>query len=382
MSSSAALPLHRPIPRALLYSTFALTGAVTTMLGPVLPALERQWNITDERAGALFTAQFAASTLCSTLAARKVRWSMTVGMAMVALGVMLLAFSGPQTAFVAVAIFGGGLGATITAINLTVASETPPERAAAELSISNFIWVGGAIVFPAVYSGLQHYPLRNLLEVIAVLALAAAIFQGFQIVHGPGPQAADRGTAFRPRALLFAVFFFLYVGVEVSLAGWITTHSSRMGAGLSQASVIGFWSALLAGRLCTALVLHKVKEKLWFGSALALGLAGSAAIVVSSSPAVTFAAIICAGLGLAPLFPLNLAFFTRAVPDYREYGWVLACGGLGAAVLPALVGLVSTRLGSIRLGLTIPVLGIVLLAIIAATYGRLKVMDLRLGARQ
>src|SRR2546423_15357344 len=49
------------------YVGFALTGIVTTMLGPLLPALKVRWQLSDAQAGYLFAAQFAASVVSTML---------------------------------------------------------------------------------------------------------------------------------------------------------------------------------------------------------------------------------------------------------------------------------------------------------------------------
>ena len=49
------------------YIGFALTGIVTTMLGPLLPALKVRWGLTDAQAGYLFAAQFAASVVSTMM---------------------------------------------------------------------------------------------------------------------------------------------------------------------------------------------------------------------------------------------------------------------------------------------------------------------------
>src|SRR5262249_6336755 len=46
---------------AVIHAGFALTGVVTTLLGPIIPALSASWSLNDAQAGYLFTAQFGGS---------------------------------------------------------------------------------------------------------------------------------------------------------------------------------------------------------------------------------------------------------------------------------------------------------------------------------
>ena len=89
---------------ALLYAGFALTGVVTTMLGPLLPTLISAWSIDDARAGGLFTAQFAGALVglaaTSALLGRLGTTRVIVGgFAVVAVGVIGLAPAGWPAAY-------------------------------------------------------------------------------------------------------------------------------------------------------------------------------------------------------------------------------------------------------------------------------------------
>ncbi len=44
-----------------VHAGFAVTGVITTMLGPLLPVLINRWALTDARAGAFFSAQYFAA---------------------------------------------------------------------------------------------------------------------------------------------------------------------------------------------------------------------------------------------------------------------------------------------------------------------------------
>jgi fucose permease len=60
------------------------------------------------------------------------------------------------------------------------------------------------------------------------------------------------------------------------------------------------------------------------------------------------------GLSLAPFFPATWALLMSESPTARQAGVVLAVSGLGAAALPWLMGVVSTRVGSLQVALALP----------------------------
>jgi fucose permease len=70
-----------------------------------------------------------------------------------------------------------------------------------------------------------------------------------------------------------------------------------------------------------------------------------------------------AGLGLAPVFPLFLAWMARSfgAAAARAASLLYILGGLGGACLPWLVGVASTRWSSLKAGLVLPAAAMVLM---------------------
>jgi fucose permease len=66
-----------------------------------------------------------------------------------------------------------------------------------------------------------------------------------------------------------------------------------------------------------------------------------------------------AGLGLSSVYPISVSLLTQwfGRAAVRVSGGIFAIGNLGGAVLPWLVGLLSTRSGSLRLGFVVPLVG-------------------------
>ncbi len=60
------------------------------------------------------------------------------------------------------------------------------------------------------------------------------------------------------------------------------------------------------------------------------------------------------GLSLSPFFPATFALLMAERPPAAKAGMVIAVSGLGAAALPWLMGVVSTRTGSLQVALLLP----------------------------
>ena len=76
---------------AIAHALFIPNGAITVILGPLLPLLSARWGLNDTRAGYLVTAQFVGC-LFATLASGEVlpqlgfRWTMVIGLAFMTFG--------------------------------------------------------------------------------------------------------------------------------------------------------------------------------------------------------------------------------------------------------------------------------------------------------
>jgi FHS family glucose/mannose:H+ symporter-like MFS transporter len=118
---------------------------------------------------------------------------------------------------------------------------------------------------------------------------------------------------------------------------------------------------------------------------LYLGLMGGASIgivllVEAHSPVVLLAGACCAGLALAPIFPLTISLFLAQAGETKNAGWVFAIAGFGGAVLPWMTGVVSAGTHSLRMGLMVSLaadLAMLLLALltIALPGSRLRIAE-------
>jgi fucose permease len=183
----------------------------------------------------------------------------------------------------------------------------------------------------------------------------------------------------RTTAILVATFsamLFFYAGAESAIGGWVAEHVRRIEAsGASRQWTMApmvFWAALALGRLLTPLVLRGRAESRVLVSGLLVVLAASTALALAPTAAVAFVAAAVAGLGLAPVFPITFVDLSRTLGPRRPgaVGPVYAMASVGSAVLPWLVGFCSTRFGTLRAGLVVPIVSAI--AMIALTSVRLR----------
>jgi fucose permease len=359
------------------YAGFLLNGVGTVLVGPLLPRLESQWGLGDGAGGALLAAGFLGSSLGTVLVLRGRRRALTAGGCCAWLGLSavaaLLRFGGrgagvETLAIAALLVYGFGLGQAITALNLGAGARS--EGRSSRLSFGNAMWSVGAILAPMVVSvALAGHWLwvwvAGLALVFPVVWMGTMRAEAEDDAPGRLASAQERATAARV-VVVFAALMFLYGSAESCLSGWVTTFARRAGgAGMvvSPLSTSAFWFGVAGGRAIAAVALRRWRER----EALLLLAGGSAAaclgLLFGDSMGTISAWAAMAGLMLGPAFAVVLAGLLNQHASDRQAGMALAMCGLGATLMPLLLGVVSEQTASLRAALVLP--GICLVGFVA-----------------
>ncbi len=352
---------------------FAITGIVTTMLGPMLPALEAKWSLVDAQAGVLFFMQFIGSLIGAILAPHSLLRSLRLGYALISLSLLGLGFATYTEALLMLLLMGLGLGLAMTSTNIIV-SEQNPETRASSLTLLNLYWGAGAVLCPAIYFVLRNrWSLRVFLLAIAS-ASAFALISISANMQAKTQQLPERERDNGPAAenigkltlLLFGMLLFLYVGAENCVNGWVTTlsnrHAGHSGSTLALAAS-AFWLAILTFRGLAVPALRHFSERTLRLISLCIALGGTVLLLAAYSPALLVLGAVLTGAGFGPIYPLTASVFLARAGRSRHAGWSFACAGLGGAILPWMTGIVSSTSGSLRIGFLVPVLAIAILLI-------------------
>ena len=366
-------PMRTASGTLLVHAAFVLTGVMTTLLGPMLPVFSARWSLSDSQAGYLFTAQFAASILGVALSSGMVhrygyRLTIVFGLGFMAVGAGVLAQASWIVGLVSVCVYGFGLGLTIPTANLLIA-ELHPDRRAAALNLLNFSWGIGAVGCPFVVAALQRSQRTSLLlfGMTVCLALAAIVLGCIRMpadTKGNSSKVAalDRKIWKNRSVPVLGALFFIYVGTESSIGGWVASYAHRIDAGSGTFWALTpsfFWGALLLGRALAPVFLRHVRETTLASAGLVLASLGVFVLLIANTMALVVAGASLAGLGLASVFPINIAMLSQWFGEMasRIGGVMFALSSLGGATVPWLVGILSSRFGSLRIGLMVPLLG-------------------------
>jgi fucose permease len=181
--------------------------------------------------------------------------------------------------------------------------------------------------------------------------------------------------------VLIALLFFIYVGTETCMGGWIASYTHRIDSGSRSFWAVTpsfFWGALLLGRTTAPLVLRRFREIDLAMLGVLLAACGIIVLLATKIMAVIVFGASLTGLGLASIYPINVSLLNHWFGNIspRVSGIIFSCGTLGGAVLPWIVGAISTYTGSLRLGFLVPLVGSLLMLGFYITHRRTKVNQL------
>ncbi|KAF2184539.1 putative MFS transporter [Zopfia rhizophila CBS 207.26] len=144
-----------------------------------------------------------------------------------------------------------------------------------------------------------------------------------------------------------SLFLLLYVGCEVSIAGWIVTFMIRIRKGEPFASGItatGFWLGITLGRVSLGFLTPKLGERLSVSFYLVIGVGLELLFWLVPNFIVSAIAVAFLGFFLGPMFPASIIAATKLLPQHMHVaaiGFCSAVGGGGAAIVPFAVGAIA-----------------------------------------
>ncbi|KAF4611885.1 hypothetical protein D9613_003751 [Agrocybe pediades] len=172
---------------------------------------------------------------------------------------------------------------------------------------------------------------------------------------GEGSRTPENGSAFRAvmrdrASQALAFFALMYVGVEVTIGGWIVTYIINVRGGGTTSGYVssGFWGGITIGRVALLWVNKKIGAKpvLFLYAVLAIALE----LVVWFVPSLVGDAIAVSLIGVlfGPMYPLIMEQASRTIPRSiltGGIGWISGIGQIGSALIPFIAGAVSQKHG-------------------------------------
>lgn len=153
--------------------------------------------------------------------------------------------------------------------------------------------------------------------------------------------------------MLASLFLLIYVGIEVSIGGWVVTFMLRVRNGSPFASGLtstGFWLGVTVGRLILGFVTARVFKSEKHAVATYLVCSVAVQLLFWLIPNFFVSAVMVGFLGffLGPMFPAAVVALTKLLPKrlhVAAVGFAAAFGASGACVLPFAVGAIANAAG-------------------------------------
>jgi fucose permease len=355
-------------------ASFVPVGLVTVLLSPLLPTLSSRWSLDYSQAGALFTAQFLASTVAVALSGILIarfgfRFAINAGLLVIAASAAAL-LAGPRILGIGcIAGYGAGSGLAVPAANLLVAELNPARRSSA-LNVLNFAWSAGAVSCPFLVAAAERsHHLHLLLQCVAGFCFLVTLWIATVRCDLTEADAVELSNIkkisvnWRQRSMpVLVALFFLYVGTENAFGGWLASYSislKSMSASMAVISPSFFYGSLTLGRLFAPALLRLWSEVRIVQLGLLVGCIGMAGLTRSHHFVDIAVSAAIAGFGLSSVYPITISFLSRefGAAASRVGSLAFMMSNLGGACLPWLVGFFSTQLGTITSGLAIPLVG-------------------------
>jgi fucose permease len=329
----------------MLILSATLAVFVYGLIAPILGALLPSYNLSAGQNGTLAMLQ-AIGLVVSSLSAGPIidikgnKVALLTGLSLIVVSLVAAPNAGGYGGLLLVYfVLGVGGGTVVTAANALVGAVEPSRRGSALNFINLFFGLGGIIT---TYVASERIDPATVCYGIAALALIALLVNVATKMPAPAGRAnfqfGDVPRLFsQPALLLLCFFLFLYVSCEVGVWNWlklylISVHFDPAAAG--HVVSYGFAFGILVGRVVVSRLLIRIPALVvTLTAAILMAITTYAMLNLGSQTAIT-AAVFCAGLAMAPVFPTTLAItgdtFSRAAAT--ALGIVITCGWIGLAV--------------------------------------------------
>ncbi|MGC4748629.1 MFS transporter [Micromonospora sp. DT201] len=395
-----ATPPARPRATLLLlaYLAFVSLGLPDGLLGVAWPSIRSDFGVPTEAVGWVLTAgtvgYLTSSVLAGFTLARVGVGALLAGSTVLA-SLALTGYSVSPVLAVLVGcalLLGLGSGAVDSGLNAYAAGTF----GARHMNWLHAFFGLGVAIGPLIMTGVLSAGLAWRwgygIVAAAQLVLAAAFVLTVRAWHrgaptsteagaavGTGPTSADgaapgvrvpiRDTLRLPAVWSGLLAFALYVAIEVSAGLWaflLLTEGRGLSAAVAGGCVSAYWGSLFVGRVVQGVVAERLGAGLVLRVSLA-GMAVGAALIAVPGPAVlAVLGLVVVGFAAAPVFPLltlTTAERVGAAHADRAIGLQIGASGLGAAFVPAGLGVLIGNTSVQVLGSALLVLALALVAL-------------------
>lgn len=378
------LPFRRDALTWLMYGMLGVYNYLLSGLGPLMPALRQELDLSYTVTSLHFSAWAVGMILAGVVGDRLVRaWGRQkvfwIGAAGLALGAVALALAKQPLLTIGSVLLMGAVGSLALVLIPAVLADRHGARRTLAIVEANILSAAtGALAGVLIGLG-QVTPTGWRGPWLFILLVPLILFVRFRAVPLPSPpaQAEQAGQHQRDARLPAAYWAYwvtvvLVVGVEFSLIFWGADFLTTAGLDVSAAAttVSLFLWGMVAGRLVGRQVAQRLAAERLLPVALGVSAVGFFLYWLSPLLPLTIVGLFVAGLGVANLFPVAAALALGAAPGLTNEGGARLSFASGAAILgaPLLLGTLADAIGITLAYITVPIF--IAGAIIASWLGR------------
>lgn len=272
-----------------------------------------------------------------------------------------------------------GIGNTVIQVsaNPLLQDVTPKEKLASYMSTSQFVKAiisfSGPLI--AAFMAVSFGNWKLVFAVYGVTSLLAAFWLSMTpiIESKPDRKLASFASCFGLLKNRFVVFMalsiFLIVGAEVAINTNIANVLIAKYGITLETAVVGismFFAGETISRFLGGIILNWIKPRLFLLLIALLSLAGVIGIFLAPGNTIAFAFIFITGLGIGNMFPIIFSLALERMSERtNEISGLLIMAVSGGAVIPLVMGFVSTALGPL---ISISVIGACMLYILWVSF--------------
>lgn len=340
------------------YIGFIAIGYIANIIGPLLPAIRTDINISYSQGGFLLSGQFIGMLVTSLIGGYLMdrtgkRPFLLAGSAMMITGLVgCMAAKSYISLYLLNLITGFGYGIYEVGIN-ALCADSSEENKGSDMNFVHFFFGVGAIIAPLItYLSIEFLNSWRYCFGIALIApvTVSILLLRYKIEHHSSAHEHKKQVVSKSSNPISSLFLwlaglamFFYVGVEVSTGGWITVFWST---NLPDSSIPAsfttaiFWITLTIGRLISG----KIADRIGLSTYLFAASFGTLVVSViwSVIPQGNWTLFIIAILGflLSGQFPTAMAIATSHFPEKSGMAaaFITVFSGLSGFLIPTVIG--------------------------------------------
>ena len=346
----------RPVPVWIYLVSFIVLGSALNVAGPALSHLREQVGADDGSISLVFVGSSSGYMLGSFIGGRFLDrgrghpvWTvcMTISVVTIVVISQLHDLAPLVAAFVVLGIVCGA--GDVSGNTLVVWGR--PDSPGASLNALHMFFAIGALSAPLLTN--RAIALKDSLWPVAVPLAVLTAFCSFFLLKTPAPKKTrvadhahddlEAASVRRSQLRVVALFFFVYVALEVGFSNWIHSYVEQIGYGgpnTATGVTVTFWVGFLVGRLIAIPVASRVSAGWMLTGSMTLALGASIALVLVNGGGIgLWVVTFLFGVSIAPQFASMISYAeSHLALSGANTSIFIGAAGLGGLVMPWTLG--------------------------------------------